>query len=400
MDTEKIRKDFPFFSSNGKVICFDNACSTLRPLSVIDAVSEYYRDYPVCAGRSSYSLAVSLTEKCEASRKLIAKFINAKNPKEIVFVKNATEGINLVAHSLKLKDGDIVLTTDKEHNSNIVPWQMLKGKKGIVQNVVFSNEDNTFNLESFKEAMSSKVKLVAMVWTSNLDGVTNPAREIIEIAHQHGSKVLLDATQVAGHHKIDVADLGVDFLVFSGHKILGPCGVGVLYGKQNLLDELDPFLVGGGTVSYSDYDRHEILAAPEKFEAGIQDYAGIIGLGEAVKYLEKVGLENIAKHEYELNKFITSELQKNDHIKIIGPADAVLRGGVFSFWIEGMESHQVAIMLEQIGGIMVRSGQHCVNSWFNAKGIKSSVRASVYFYNTMDEARIFVDAVNKITKLL
>jgi cysteine desulfurase/selenocysteine lyase len=343
---------------------------------------------------------VSLTEKCEASRKTISKFINAKNPKEIVFVKNATEGINLVAHSLNLEKGNIVLTTDKEHNSNLVPWQVLQSKSGIVHKVVFSNQDNTFDLESFKDAMSSEVKLVAMVWTSNLDGVTNPAKEIIEITHQYGSKVLLDATQVAGHRKIDVADLDVDFLVFSGHKILGPCGVGVLYGKQNILDGLDPFLTGGGTVSYSDYERHELLSAPEKFEAGIQDYAGILGLEEAVKYLEKVGFDNIAKQEYELNEFITSELEKNAFVKIIGPADASLRGGIFSFWIEGMESHQVAIMLEQMGGIMVRSGQHCVNSWFNARGIKSSVRASIYFYNTMDEAKIFVDAVNKITKLL
>ncbi|EKE19090.1 MAG: hypothetical protein ACD_9C00141G0003 [uncultured bacterium] len=400
MNLEQIRKDFPLLNNGKKIICFDNACSTLRPLSVINAISEYYQEYPVCAGRSSYSLAVSLTEKCEASRKLVAKFINTKNPKEIVFVKNATEGINLVSHSLSLEKGDIVLTTDKEHNSNLVPWQMLKSKKGIVHKVVFSNEDNTFNFESFKEAMSSDVKLVAMVWTSNLDGVTNPAREIIEIAHQYGSKVLLDATQVAGHHKIDVADLDVDFLVFSGHKILGPCGIGVLYGKMHLLEEMDPFLTGGGTVSYSDYDRHELLSAPEKFEAGIQDYAGILGLGEAIRYLEKIGFDNIARHEYELNKFITSELGKNAFVKVIGPTDASQRGGVFSFWIEGMESHQVAIMLEQMGGIMVRSGQHCVNSWFNARGIKSSVRASVYFYNTIDEAKIFVDAVNKITKLL
>ncbi|MDD5463641.1 MAG: aminotransferase class V-fold PLP-dependent enzyme [Candidatus Moranbacteria bacterium] len=400
MNLEQTRKDFPLLNNGHKLICFDNACSTLRPVSVIDAISQYYRDYPVCAGRSSYSLAVSLTEKCEASRKTISKFINAKNPKEIVFVKNATEGINLVAHSLNLEKGDIVLTTDKEHNSNLVPWQVLQSKSGIVHKVVFSNQDNTFDLESFKDAMSSEVKLVAMVWTSNLDGVTNPAKEIIEITHQYGSKVLLDATQVAGHRKIDVADLDVDFLVFSGHKILGPCGVGVLYGKQNILDGLDPFLTGGGTVSYSDYERHELLFSPEKFEAGIQDYAGILGLGEAVKYLEKVGFDNIAKQEYELNEFITSELEKNAFVKIIGPADASLRGGIFSFWIEGMESHQVAIMLEQMGGIMVRSGQHCVNSWFNARGIKSSVRASIYFYNTMDEAKIFVDAVNKITKLL
>ncbi len=400
MNLEQIRKDFPLLNNGQKLICFDNACSTLRPVSVIDVISQYYMDYPVCAGRSSYSLAVSLSEKCEASRKTIAKFINAKTPKEIIFVKNATEGINLVAQSLKLKNGDIVLTTDKEHNSNLVPWQIAQEKKGIAHKVVLSNDDNVFNLESFKDAMNDKVKLVAMVWTSNLDGVTIPAKEIIEIAHQYGAKVLLDATQVAGHRKIDVADLNVDFLVFSGHKMLGPCGIGVLYGKMHLLEEMDPFLTGGGTISYSDYERHELLASPEKFEAGIQDYAGILGLGEAVRYLEKVGFDNIARQEYELNNFITSELQKNDHIKIIGPTDASFRGGIFSFWIDGMESHQIAIMLDQMSGIMVRSGHHCVNSWFNARGVKSSVRASLYFYNNMEEAKVFVDAVNKIVKLL
>ena len=400
MNLDQIRKDFPLLNSGKNIICFDNACSTLRPVSVIDAITEYYRDLPVCSGRSSYALATLLSEKCESSRKTIAKFINAKYPKEIVFVKNATEGINLVAHSLKLEEGDVILTTDKEHNSNLVPWQILQGTKGITYKIVISNTDNTFNLDAFRESMSDKVKLVSMVWTSNLDGVTIPVKEIIEIAHRYGAKVLLDATQAAGHRKIDVKSLDVDFLVFSGHKILGPCGIGVLYGKQHLLENLNPFLTGGGTVSYSDYERHELLASPEKFEAGIQDYAGILGLGEAVRYLEKIGFENIARHEYELNKFVTLELKKSDRIKIIGPVDASLRSGIFSFWIEGIESHQVAIMLDEMSGIMVRSGQHCVHSWFNSRGIKSSVRASLYFYNTMDEARVFVDSINKILKLL
>lgn len=400
MDTEKIRKDFPLLNGKEKVICFDNACSTLRPNSVIEAISNYYRDFPVCAGRGSYRLSARLSEKCEDARKTVAKFINAKSQKEIVFVKNATEGINLVASSLSLEKGDMVLTTDKEHNSNLIPWQILSEKKGILHEVVLSNEDNTFSLESFREKMNENVRLVAMVWTSNLDGVTIPAKEIIEIAHKYGAKVLLDATQTVPHMKIDVNDLDVDFLVFSGHKMLGPCGIGVLYGKLELLEKMNPFLVGGGTVSYSDYDKYKFLAVPEKFEAGIQDYAGILGLREAINYLEKIGFEKISEHEKELNSYITAELQKIDCIKIIGPADAKLRSGICSFVIQGMEVHQAAIMLDEMCGIMVRSGQHCVHSWFNAHNINGSVRVSLYFYNTMEEAKIFIDSINKIVKLI
>lgn len=402
MDLEKIRKDFPLLQKtiNGKpIVYFDNACSSLRPLSVIEAMDEYYRNYPACGGRSMHKLGEIVTSKIDETRKILAKFIGAKRKEEVIFTRNTTEGINLVAHSLGLKRGDVVLTTDKEHNSNLIPWQIISEKEGIIHKIVPSKKDNTFDLEAFEEMMSEKIKLVSMVCTSNLDGVSVPAREIIKIAHRFGAKVMLDAAQTAPHQEIDVSKLDVDFLAFSGHKMLGPSGTGVLYGKYHLLEALEPFLVGGDTVEFSTYENHKLLPPPEKFEAGLQDYAGIIGLGQAVKYLEQIGFENIVKHELELNKFITDQIIKIPKLKIIGPLDPALRGGIISFYIDGVDPHQITLILDETANILLRSGQHCVHSWFNSRQIKGSARVSLYFYNTMDEAEIFVEALTKLVKL-
>ncbi|MDD4271290.1 MAG: cysteine desulfurase [Patescibacteria group bacterium] len=403
INLEKIRQDFALFQKtiNGQPpVYFDNACMSLKPLPVIKAINEYYNDYPACAGRSGHKLADMVTKKVAEARKTIAEFINAKHTEEIIFTRNTTEGINLIAHSLKLSPGDIILTTDKEHNSNLIPWQILTKKINVIHKIVPSKPDNTFDLEKFESMMSGQVKLVAMVQTSNLDGVSIPAKEIINIAHQHGALVLLDAAQSAPHKKINVTDLDVDFLAFSGHKMLGPTGTGVLYGKKYLLENLDPFLTGGETVEYSTYSGHKLLPLPEKFEAGLQDYAGIIGLGEAVDYLKKIGYENIAEQEYKLNEYLTEEILKIPQAKIIGPINPSLRGGIVSFYIESMDSNQIAMLLDETSNIMIRSGQHCVHSWFDAHNIKTSARASLYFYNTMAEAEIFINGLNKIIKIL
>jgi len=403
INLKKIRQDFPLFQKliNGKpIVYFDNACMSLKPLPVIKAINEYYNDYPACGGRSGHKLGDMVTKKVEAARKTIAEFIGAKHIQEIIFTRNTTEGINLIAHTLALKSGDIILGTNKEHNSNLIPWQILAKKIGVIHKVVPSKSDNTFDLEKFESLMSGQVKLVAMGQTSNLDGVTIPAKEIIKIAHQHGALVLLDAAQSAPHQKIDVAGLDVDFLAFSGHKMLGPTGTGILYGRKQLLENLEPFITGGETVEYSTYFGHKLLPSPEKFEAGLQDYAGIIGLGEAAEYLKTIGYDNIAEHEYKLNKYISEEILKIPRLKIIGPADPSLRNGIVSFYIDGIDSHQIAILLDETANIMIRSGQHCVHSWFHAHNIKSSARVSLYFYNTMAEAEIFVASLNKIMKIL
>ncbi|MBI5412252.1 cysteine desulfurase [Candidatus Peregrinibacteria bacterium] len=402
MDINTIRRHFPLLSRkiNGKpVVYFDNACSSLRPLPVLRAMEEYYRDFPACGGRSMHKLGEIVTQKVEEARGIIAKFIHARRKEEIIFTRNTTESINLIAHSMGFKQGDVILTTDKEHNSNLIPWQILAEKIGIIHLIVPSRKDNTFDLERFESMMNDSVKLVSMGQTSNLDGVSIPAEAIIKIAHRHGAKVLLDAAQAAPHRPIDVTRLDVDFLAFSGHKMLGPSGTGVLYGKYALLDALEPFLVGGDTVEYSTYESHKFLPLPEKFEAGLQNYAGIIGFGAAIQYLNDIGFSYIARQERELNQFITETLTKIPGLTLMGSHDPALRSGIVSFCIEGIDSHQIALILDQTANIMIRSGQHCVHSWFSAHKIKGSARASLYFYNTLEEAQLFVDCMNKIILL-
>jgi cysteine desulfurase / selenocysteine lyase len=403
MDIQKIRLDFPLLNEKNNrkpLVYFDNACQSLRPQSVIDSINSYYLEFPACGGRSMHRLAERVTHECEEARSIIAKFLNASRKEEIVFTRNTTEGINLVANSLGLKKRDAVLISDKEHNSNLIPWLVLAKKLDIEVRIVHSKEDNTFNLEEYEKTLNGKVKLVALGMTSNLDGVTIPAAEIIKLAHRNGSLVMLDAAQTVPHQKVDVRILDVDFLAFSGHKMLGPSGMGVLFGKYHLLEKLDPFMVGGDTVSYSTYSSYKFLPPPEKFEAGLQDYAGIIGLGEAVKYLQKVGFNAIQDQEKKCNELITHEVINFPRFNLVGPSNPELRGGVISFFLKGVDSHQIALMLDQMSGILVRSGQHCVHSWFNAHGITGSVRASLYFYNTLAEAELFVSQLTKITKVL
>ena len=396
LSAEKIRQDFPILAkkfNNKPIIYFDSACMSLKPQSVLDAMSEYYTDYTACVGRSAHKLGRTATERYSLAREKIAKFIGAK-PEEIVFTRNTTEGINLIAHCLDFKSGDSVLTTDKEHNSNLLPWQMLSG---IKHKICYSKSDGTFNLEDFKKSFPAK--LVSMVHTSNVDGVTIPAKDIIKIAHDNKSLVLLDAAQSIPHKKIDVKKLDADFIAFSGHKMLGPTGVGVLYGKYELLEKLKPFMVGGNTVKNTTYTEHEFLKPPEKFEAGLQNYAGAIGFGAAVDYLQKIGLENIESHEIELNKVISAGISGIPGLKILGPQNPELRSGIISFLIDGMDIHYIAQMLDKIENIAVRSGQHCVHSWYNANKLPGSVRASLYLYNTKDEARVFVETLKKIAEL-
>jgi cysteine desulfurase / selenocysteine lyase len=403
MDIKKIRQDFPLLQeANGRksYAYFDTACQSLRPKVVMDAINQYYLKMSACSGRSMHQLAAEVTRSVDQSRASLGKFLGAAKKEEIVFTRNTTEGINLVANSLDLRDGDVVLISDKEHNSNLIPWQWMAKKKGIQVRIVPSREDNTFDLAAFDQLLNGEVKLVALGYTSNLDGVTLPAEEIIKRAHRAGALVLLDAAQTAPHRKINVKALDVDFLAFSGHKLLGPSGIGVLYGKYQLLEKLEPFLVGGDTVVSSTYTSCEFLPPPEKFEAGLQDYAGILGLGAAVEYLQKIGFEAIQKQELLLNEAITAGIRDIPGLKLIGPTDPRLRGGIVTFYIQGIDSHRIALMLDQMANIQVRSGQHCVHSWFNARQILGSVRASAYLYNTTEEAALLVSSLQKVRKVL
>lgn len=396
MDVQKIRHDFPILQEGfeeQKIVYLDSACVSLRPKQVIEEINGYYNEYPGCAGRSVHKIATKVTMAVEEARIKVQKMIFAKEHNEIIFVRNTTEGLNLVAHGLTLKPGDRVIITDREHNSNLVPWLLLEKEKGIKLDVVPSNPDNSFNLETFENMLDSDVKLVSMVHTSNLDGYTIPAAEIIKLTHEQGALVMLDGAQSAPHKPIDVQQLDVDFFAFSLHKMLGPSGIGVLYGKQQNLEELKPFIVGGSTVQNSTYKSIKFLAPPEKFEAGLQNYAGIIGAGAAVDYLLNIGLSEIEQHDIKLNRIITESLSNYNEISLIGPKAPSLRGCSFSFNIKGVDCHDVAMILDEVGSIMIRSGMHCVHSWFNQHNINGSARASVYLYNTEDEVKFFCEKI-------
>jgi cysteine desulfurase/selenocysteine lyase len=399
MDVNKIRRDFPLLADKGMVY-FDTACQSLRPQVVTDAVTEYYTRFPACSGRSMHHLAATVTQKVDEARAALAKFLNAAKKEEIVFTRNTTESINLVANALTFKPGDTIVISDKEHNSNLIPWQKLCRQKGAVLRIVPTHADGTFDLDTYAKLLDGQVRLVSLGHTSNLDGVTIPAAEVIKLAHQAGALVLLDAAQSAPHRQINVRTLDADFVAFSGHKLMGPSGTGVLYGKLALLEEMEPFLVGGDTVATSTYDSAEFLPPPEKFEAGLQDYAGIIGLGAAVQYLHKIGFEAIQKQELEVTRALDEGLRSMPGLHIIGPADPALRGGITTFYIDGVDSHRIALMLDQMRGIMCRSGQHCAHAWFHARGITGSVRASAYVYNTVEEAQLLIDHLIKIRKVL
>jgi cysteine desulfurase/selenocysteine lyase len=397
LDAERIRRDFPVLGRkiNGKpIIYFDNACMTLRPSPVIGKIREYYEKYSSCGERSMHKLGRGVDDEVVGARETLRKFVNAKRAEEIIFTKNTTEGINLVANSLDLGRGDVVLGTDKEHNSNLLPWQKLASLKGIRHDVVRSNPDNTFSMENFEKQLGRDVKLVSVVHTSNLDGVTNPVREIVKAAHDNGSLVLVDGAQSIPHKAVDVRRLDADFLAFSGHKMMGPSGMGVLYGKRGLLEKLGTFMVGGGTVVETTYDTAEFDKLPHKFEPGLQNYAGIMGLGEAARYLMKAGTENIRKHETALNRRITEGV--GDLVDLIGPGNPESRSGIFSFNYGKADPHDIAMMLDGMENICVRSGAHCVHSWFNAHNLKGSVRASLYLYNTPEECDTFVETLKKV----
>ena len=405
MDVERIRREFPVLSTQKDgmpLVYLDSACMSLKPRPVIDAVLKYYEEYGACAGRSVHSLSRRVSEEVESAREKLAYFFGCDEPREFVFTKNTTESINLVAYSLGLKKGDVVLTTDKEHNSNLVPWQRLSAHVGTAHRVVPSGEHNSFDIEAFKQMMEEDVALVSMVHMSNLDGVSIPAREIIEIAHDEGVLVLLDGAQSAPHTLLDLKELDVDFFACSVHKMAGPTGVGVLYGKYELLEQMHPFITGGDTISSTTYADATFLEPPHKFEAGLQHYAGIMGAGAAVDFLEQVGMKNISAHEHTLNEVLDRGIRSIEGCSIIGSEDASLRGGITSFvpTLSVADAHDIALLLDESYNIAVRSGVFCVNSWFAARQLPAAIRASVYLYNTVEECKKAVEALREAVELM
>lgn len=401
MDTDAIRKDFPVLSKEigGKLpIYFDSACQTLRPRQVTDAVMEYYDSFPSCAGRSVHKFATEVSLRCDTVRAHAADFFGAESPSEIAFMKNTTEGLNTVIFGSRLKKGDEIITTDYEHNSVHVPVLQLAKTMGVRHKIVESSTDGTLDLENLKKAMTKKVRLLAMCMTSNVTGYTIPAREVVEIAHSYGAKVLFDAAQAAPSMKIDVRRLGVDYLAASAHKMCGPSGVGLFYYRAELAEMLEPLMYGGHGVTDTNYASFKLLPAPERFETGLQNYSGIVGTGAALDYLTSIGMDDIRAHEASLNRRMTQALKDVPGVKILRPEDPNLRGGIFSFNVDGLSAHDVAMIMDNSKNIMMRSGMHCCHTYFHSRSIDGCARASVYIYNTNSEVDVFTEAVRELAE--
>ncbi len=392
MDTKSVRKDFPTIRK-GNSVYLDNACQSLKPDCVIDAIMEYYQEYPACGGRSVHSMATQVSMGIDESREALADFFNWDDPNCFAFTKNCTEGMNSVAYGFGLKKGDCVLTTDTEHNSNHVQWIQMEESHGIKRKFSKSGFDGSFDIESFKNQLSKDVKLVSVGHVSNVTGASVPLKEIVELAHDKEVPVLADGAQAAPHMPIDLKDLDVDFYCASLHKMLAPTGVGMMFGKMDYLKKMKPFISGGGIVGLTTYDSVKISPPPERFEAGLSNYSGIIGVKPALEYLKKVGMDEISKHECHLMKRIMDNTQDIKGLQIVGPEDPEKRGGVFSFNIDGLASHDIAMMLDSMGSVMIRSGMHCAHPFFVSRNIDGCARASVYLYNDNEE-------VDKFTKLL
>jgi cysteine desulfurase / selenocysteine lyase len=401
MNLDKVRSDFPILQRkiDGKpFIYFDSACTSLKPKQVVDAVVAYYTEYSACALRSVHKLAVRATNEFNKSREKVAKFVNAKRAEEIIWTRNTTEAINLVAYGLKLSKGDKMVTTNLEHTSGMMPWQFKAKREGLELDFVLCDSEGEFNEEDFKKKIDRRTKLVSVIHASNVTATKSPLENIIKIAHDNGSLVLVDGAQSVPHMGVDVRKLDIDFLAFSGHKMCGPTGIGCLYGKHDLLKDLKPFMVGGETIKDIDLKTCTLEDVPYRFEAGIQHYAGAIGLGAAVDYLTSVGMKNIENHEKELSKVLMKGLTGIQNLELIGPKDFDKRVALAAFNIKGMEPHDVAIMLDE-QNIFVRSGMHCAYPIHRfLHDMKGSVRASLYLYNTKEEVEAFVEKLSGIAK--
>jgi len=397
MNPTEVRKDFPFYDKFGdSLIYMDSACQTLRPRSVIDVIVEYYTDYPACAGRSVHRLATQVTLRVDEARGLIHDFFNAGPERSLVFTKNCTEAINVVAKGFPFKRGDVVLTSDVEHNSNNLPWQQMVRQRGIRRECVRTDERGILDLEDLKEKMSHRVKMVSLGHTSNVTGVSIPPREIIEIARDHDALVMLDGAQTAPHQRVDLCAMDVDFYTLSLHKMLGPSGVGALIARDDLLTNMEPLISGGGTVETAGHEEFTLLPPPERFEAGLLNYAGIIGSGEAVRYLGSIGMDEVEEHELLLNRVLTSMLMDIEGVEIIGPLEPELRPSLVSFNVQGLSSHDVAMIIDEMGKVLIRSGMHCAHPFFRKIGKNGCARASLYIYNTIPECRSFAQILEKL----
>ncbi len=402
-DVEAIRKDFPILNTqvNGRPLVYlDNGATAQKPQVVLDALADYYSNTNANVHRGVHHLSQVATDQFESARKTLQRFINAKHDYEVLFTRGTTEAINLVADCFSrgvLKEGDEVIISALEHHSNIVPWQMACERSGAVLKVIPMSPSGELDVEAYKKLLSDKTKIVAFNHVSNALGTINPAKEMIALAHQFGAAVLVDGAQSAPHCTIDVQDLDADFYCISGHKVFGPTGIGVLYGKEVWLNQLPPYHGGGEMIETVTFEKTTYAGLPHKFEAGTPDISGAIALEKAIEYILEIGLENIAAHEHELLVYATEQLSQIEGFTVYGTAEN--KASVLSFLIEGIHPYDLGSILDQLG-VAIRTGHHCAQPIMDFYKIPGTARASFAFYNTKEDVDRLVEATKKAVNML
>ncbi|MEI8232603.1 MAG: cysteine desulfurase [bacterium] len=395
-----IKNDFPILKRvvNGKKLVYlDSGATSQKPSQVIYAEKEYYEQNNANVHRGAHTLGDEATRMLAESRQTVANFIGAKE-QEIIFVRNTTEAINLVSYAWgldNLKTGDIVLTTVMEHHANLVPWQEVSRRTGAKLELVGITEDGLLDLDDYAKKLFLKPKIVCIVHVSNALGIINSVKEMTKMAHKAGALVLVDGAQAVPHMKVDIKEIGCDFYAFSGHKMLGPMGIGVLWGKKEILESMSPFLTGGGMINEVYPDHSTWAELPEKFEAGTPNVAGVVGLASAINYLEKLGMENVRAHDKQMIEYAIDQLSKVTNLAILGTSDENKRSGSVSFEYQGVHAHDVATILDS-EGVAVRSGHHCTMPLHKALGITASVRASFNVYTTKEDIDALILALKKV----
>lgn len=401
MNIEEIRKDFPILGRevNGKPLVYlDNAATSQTPQCVVDTIDEMYHTHKANVHRGVHTLSQEATDMVEATREKVRGFINARSIQEVIFTRGTTEGINLVASSFgeRLCNGDEIIVTAMEHHSNIVPWQLLGQRKRIRLRVVPVNDDGSIDLQSYEDLFTENTRFVSIAHMSNVLGTVNPVKEMVAIAHRHDVPVLVDGAQAAPHMPVDVQDLDCDFYALSAHKMYGPTGVGVLYGKRSLLESMTPYQGGGEMISTVSFEHTTFAELPFKFEAGTPHFVGIAALGTAIDYIQSLGMENIAIAEQSLQEYATAQLLTVPGLRIYGTAPH--KGAVISFLVNDINSYDMGLLLDKLG-FAVRTGHHCAQPLMARYGVTGVVRASFAFYNTREEVDRFVAAVKRVSSM-
>ncbi len=399
LDVAAIRKDFPFFESTD-LIYLDNSATSQRPKVVLDAVNDYYYHFNANPFRGLYQLSIDSTEKYEHARHTVAQFINASSDREIIFTRNASESLNLVAYSLGnllLKEGDEVITTIVEHHSNMLPWMEAAKRNKAELKFFYCEKDGSFDLDKLKALITPKTKIVAMTAMSNIFGRLNDMSQVAKLVHDSGAYLVVDGAQSVPHSVTDVQKMDCDFLAFSGHKLLGPFGIGVLYGKEDLLNKMPPFLTGGEMIETVETDYVSYAELPHKFEAGTVNAGGAVGLEAAINYLQSIGLEAIEERERELSRLAFAKFKEIPHVELLGADDPDEHHGIFTFKIDGVHPHDVAAIMAE-DNVAIRAGHHCAEPLHTYMDGRPTTRASIMFYNTEEEIERLIESVSSVRR--